>query len=100
MLLRTLYRHPNMPLQILLISIYNHKCSLPECPLEEWLELLLEAILEALSNLLLSFSPDTDAFSPDDAACTEDNFPFDTTYSVQKPGMHSEILEDILLHFL
>lgn len=30
-------------------------------------------------------------------ARTDNNFPFDTTYTVQKLGMHDEILEDILV---
>jgi len=47
-------------------------------------------LLEILSCPVLSTAPDVDA-------CTDDNFPLETTYSVQKVGMHSEILEDILL---
>jgi hypothetical protein len=33
----------------------------------------------------------------DVAECTDDSFPFETTYAVQKLGMHSQILVAVLL---
>lgn len=65
-------------------------CVLPEGTLDEK---LLELGDETVEEEMDSGVP----MASDVAECTDDSFPFETTYAVQKLGMHSQILVAVLL---
>ena len=62
---------------------------LPEGALERLPELGEETVEE---DMVLSIPQASDV-----AECTNDSLPFETTYAVQKLGMHSEIFVEVLL---
>ena len=62
---------------------------LPEGALERLLELGEEMVEE---DMVLGIPQASDV-----AECTNDSLPFETTYALQKLGMHSEILVAVLL---